>query len=202
MCNALFSPSTSHYIRFSLCVTAGETAQISATINNESACDVANMLVKLMRFITLVDSHGHRKTMSDCLATASYEGVKAKSSAARHLPLPLRGPGGKNFLSSIKSDHIEIKYQIEVECSIVMAFDIEAHLPVIIYEPAPAVYGLQAAMGGYASPGGTMTSPGGTMTSPGGGYGTVGFQAGGYAGAGAMPSPTMGTPLMGMPGSC
>jgi hypothetical protein len=147
----------------------GETAQISATINNESACDVAHMVVKLMRFITLKDSSGHSKTITDTVAQATYEGVPKKSSAARSLPLPMKGPGG-NFLSSVKGENVQIRYQIEVECDIVMAFDIEAHLPVTVYEPAPTVYGLAAAFptgmpagyGGYAG-GGAMPGYGGGM---------------------------------------
>jgi hypothetical protein len=151
---------------------AGEVAQIAATISNESACDVAHMVVKLMRFITLKDAHGHTKTVVDTVAQAKYEGVLRKSSAARSLPLPLKGPGG-DFLPSVKGENVQVRYQMEVECDIVMAFDIEAQLPVTIYAPAPAVHGMLpvGAMPGMPSPG-------------------YGSPTEGYTGAGAMPGYT------------
>lgn len=102
---------------------AGETAQIACKIDNDSSCDVRTMAVKLMRFITLTDGKGHRTSTSDCLAVQNYDGVPRKSSAGRQLPLPLSTSAG-GFLSSIKSKNIEIRYQLEVEAQIDMAFDV------------------------------------------------------------------------------
>lgn len=154
---------------------AGETAQISAAIKNDSACNVSNMLVKLMRVITLVDDHGHHKYISDELARATYEGVAAKTASGRYLPLPLKSSAG-GFISSIDSKFVKVRYQIEVECDIPMAFDIEAHLPIIVYQPAPAV---------VASP--YAFAPGAVVM-------------GGGAGAGAGAMPMMPGAGMGMPG--
>ena len=65
---------------------AGETAQIKAAIVNDSEQDVAHMVVKLMRFITLRDQAGHQKHITDTVCQATYPGVAAKSQATRDLP--------------------------------------------------------------------------------------------------------------------
>lgn len=185
----------------------GETAQIAARIKNDSACDVAHMKVKLMRFITLSDGKGHTHRYTDCLAESKYDGVVKKSEAGRHLPLPLKMSGGQGFLSSIKTRNVEVRYQIEVECDISMAFDIEAHLPVTIYQPAPAVNPVMAMFPGgmpafAVGPGAMMTAPASGMPAAGG----MGMMGGGGAmgGAGAMPMggmPGAGMGMGGMPGA-
>jgi hypothetical protein len=40
----------------------------------------------------------------------------------------------------------QVSYTLEVVCDIAFAFDIQASLPVVVYQPAPAVWGVQAFM--------------------------------------------------------
>jgi len=75
---------------------------VSAAIRNESACDVASMKVKLMRFITLRDARGHTREWSDTVAEAKYEGVPKKSEALRYLPLPLVSGSGEALARGVR----------------------------------------------------------------------------------------------------
>lgn len=126
---------------------SGETAQIKAQIFNQSKEDVKHMVVKLMRFIELTDSQGRKRHLTDTVASATYPGVPKEQPrpVVRDLPLPLRNESG-HLLPGTRSRKLTISYRFDVECDLFCAPDIEVHLPVVIYQPAPAVWGL-AAMG-------------------------------------------------------
>lgn len=158
---------------------SGETMRVSATIQNDSASNIDHMVSRLNRFITLSDGKGHTKRIHDDLCRAEFPGVGPKSSATREMPLTLSNSSGP-LLPSIKSPHISIEYRFDCECDIPWAPDIEAQMPVVIYQPAPVTFGLAAAFGGAVPAGMAAFMP----ASPAGGYGSpVG------AGAGAMPGP-------------
>lgn len=98
---------------------------------------------KLMRFITLRDQAGHSKSLVDTVCTARYPGVGMKSSAMRDLPLPLFS-GSNSLLPGTKARTVEISYRFDVECDLTCAPDIEVHLPMVVFAPKPATWGLSA----------------------------------------------------------
>ena len=122
---------------------AGEVAQIRAGIKNDSEQNVQHMRVKLMRFITLRSSNGHVHTQTDCMAQNAYPGVELHSEATRDLPLALVTNQG-NILPGTKARLVDISYRFDVECDLSCAPDIEVHLPVVIFAPQPATWGLAA----------------------------------------------------------
>lgn len=117
----------------------------ASQIVNDSKEDVKHMVVKLMRFIELTDQRGQKKSIVDTVCQASYGGVGKLSKAIRDLPLPLKTDSGV-LLPGTRSRRVHIHYRFDVECDLFCAPDIEVHLAPIIYQPAPAVWGL-AAMG-------------------------------------------------------
>lgn len=96
-----------------------------------------------MRQIMISDGHGGNESLTDTILEATYEGVAAGTAANRDLRLAFRGRTG-DLLPSTRSKHVHVHYRLDVECSISMAPDIEVHLPVSIYQPAPPVWGLAA----------------------------------------------------------
>lgn len=122
---------------------AGETALCQAIINNESTVNITNMVAKLTRSIQMSDGKGAMKSWYDVMATATFQGVPEKSTATRDMPLRLSSSLGP-LLPSIDSPHLKISYKFEAECSIPWAPDIEAHLPLVIYQPSPPVSGMAA----------------------------------------------------------
>lgn len=162
---------------------AGEVAQVKAYIKNESTKEIAHMRVQLMRNISIRDGSGHSRSFSDRIAVAEYSGVGPQRAETRDLPLPLQGKNGsKEFLPSTNAPHVSCNYVFEVVCDIKMAFDIEAKLPMVVYTPAPLVWGLAAQFNGqvpsYAASFVTTTTS--TVASPMGAVSAVG-------GAGAFP---------------
>eukprot|EP00002_Diphylleia_rotans_P017330 TRINITY_DN3364_c0_g1_i1.p1 TRINITY_DN3364_c0_g1~~TRINITY_DN3364_c0_g1_i1.p1 ORF type:complete len:346 (-),score=91.96 TRINITY_DN3364_c0_g1_i1:362-1399(-) len=124
---------------------AGETAQIKAEINNESSSDIGNMKVKLMKFLTLSahpdgdkDAGVYEARFSYVVDEKKYDGVPSGEKKTMDLPLPI----SKDHNPSISSKYIECKYQLEVECDISMAPDIEVHLPTTIYASLPTHWGV------------------------------------------------------------
>lgn len=63
------------------------------------------------------------------MSRADYPGVPAGEKQERSLPLTLSGKPGV-FIPATSGRHVQVSYQLEVECDIAFAFDIEAHLPV------------------------------------------------------------------------
>jgi len=123
--------------------SSGETAHIKAAINNQSEQDVKHMVVKLMRFINLRDKNGYTKQLSDVVFKANYPGVGKMSQATRDLPLPLLS-NNSNIMPGTKAKIVQISYRFDVECDLFCAPDIEVHLPMIIFAPKPATWGLAA----------------------------------------------------------
>jgi hypothetical protein len=101
------------------------------------------VIVKVMRFIELTDDKGSRTTLTDTVLQSTYPGVPAGTNATRDLPITFRGKSG-DLLPSSRSRRVAVSYRFDVECSIAWAPDIEAHLPVTLYQPAPPVWGLAA----------------------------------------------------------
>ena len=97
---------------------AGETAQIKATIKNDSESDVAKMSVKLIRTISMRASSGQRKNITDVMCRQTYPGVPKKSPpAGRDMPLPLSsGSGG--LLPGTKGQLVDISYTFQVACEV------------------------------------------------------------------------------------
>jgi hypothetical protein len=95
---------------------AGETAQIKAQIMNESKENVKHMVVKLMRFIELTDQTGHKKSIVDTVAQASYPGVDKLQPrpVVRDLPLPLRNDTG-SLIPGTRARRVAISYRFDVE---------------------------------------------------------------------------------------
>ena len=121
--------------------------QVLAKIINASKNDVHTVRVKLMRFMDLSDRSGARKRITDTVSQADYPGVKAGETQDRHLPLSLQGQPGV-FLPATAGRLVQVSYLLEVEAGIRFAFDIETRQPVVIYLPAPSVWGGEALLQG------------------------------------------------------
>lgn len=103
----------------------GETAQVKATIRNESTSNIDHMVVRLVRNITVADQQmTHRRSFSDVVASAVYAGVPAMQTQARDLPLALKNSSGE-FIPSMKSKRVEVRYVFTVECDVPCAPDSE-----------------------------------------------------------------------------
>ena len=96
---------------------AGETAQIKASIRNDSEQDVQKMSVKLVRSITMRSNSGQRKSLNDVMCRQSYPGVPKKSSAGRDMPLPLFTSNG-SLLPGTRGQLVDISYQFQVGCDL------------------------------------------------------------------------------------
>ena len=96
---------------------AGETAQIKASIRNDSEQDVKKMSVKLVRTISMRSNGGARKIFSDVMCRQNYPGVAKKSAAARDMPLPLFSNNG-NLLPGTRGQLVEISYNFQVGCDL------------------------------------------------------------------------------------
>lgn len=123
--------------------TSGETAGIQAVIKNDSTKPIQNMNVRLRRTIILRDS-STSTSMSDVVCSARYDGVSPMNSATRDLPLKLVSNGGP-MLPTVQGKIVEVKYSFEVECDLPCAPDIGVSLPMVIFNPVPQVWGMQAA---------------------------------------------------------
>lgn len=130
---------------------AGETMRVTATIKNESKSNVKEMISRLNRFITVTDGHGNRKYFHDEVAKAKFPGVAPGETAVREMPLTLVSSAGP-LIPSIKTALIEVAYRFDCECGIDWAPDIEAQIPIVIYQPSPVAFGLGAAFGGGPLP--------------------------------------------------
>eukprot|EP01029_Cantina_marsupialis_P015654 TRINITY_DN3436_c0_g4_i1.p1 TRINITY_DN3436_c0_g4~~TRINITY_DN3436_c0_g4_i1.p1 ORF type:complete len:385 (-),score=116.18 TRINITY_DN3436_c0_g4_i1:207-1361(-) len=118
--------------------TTGETAEIKAEIKNDSATDIKHMVVKLMRFITFEDKHGHRHVMTDTVHQEEYKGVDSGKHKTRDLPLSFKG----DFVPTTNGKFVHCNYRFDVECDIPYAPDIEVHMPVRLYLQPPQVWGI------------------------------------------------------------
>eukprot|EP01137_Pigoraptor_chileana_P004081 Opistho-2@45274 len=122
---------------------ANETAQIHMAVKNNSTVNVDNFAVKLMRTLIVRDKSGHTKHLVTTVCKEKYPGTPALTSRESDVPLPLVA-NGKPIQQSVRSDLIECKYHVDIECQIPWSPDIEIHAPVEIYEPiSPGWSGFQ-----------------------------------------------------------
>eukprot|EP00118_Oscarella_pearsei_P024949 m.307188 g.307188 ORF g.307188 m.307188 type:complete len:359 (+) comp41998_c0_seq1:224-1300(+) len=122
---------------------AGEVANIHVDVDNQSAVDIENFAVKLMRVIHLRgkdDDRDHHDSLRivDTVCQNKYEGCKSHSKKASDVPLELWSKGGatkEEFQPSTKGSVVQCSYHVDIEMQVPWAPDIEIHAPVQIYAP-------------------------------------------------------------------
>lgn len=119
---------------------AGETAQIHVDVDNQSAVDIDNFAVKLMRVIVLKGKDAHRGhhdnlRLVDTVCENKYEGCSANSKKSRDVPLVLKSKRGNDLRElqpSTNGSVISCSYHVDIEMQVPWAPDIEIHAPVQI----------------------------------------------------------------------
>ncbi|XP_065837091.1 arrestin domain-containing protein A-like [Oscarella lobularis] len=122
---------------------AGEVAQIHVDVDNQSAVDIENFVVKLMRVIHLKGKDDDRSQhdslrLVDVVCQNKYDGCKAHDQKSSDVPLELWRKDGatkENFQPSTKGSAVQCTYHVDIEMQVPWAPDIEIHAPVQIYAP-------------------------------------------------------------------
>lgn len=109
----------------------GETAMVTAEINNRSEVDINRMVVKLMRDMRF-QGQGDYYMDVDCILESSFDPVKAGEQKVIPMTLPLTG----RLVPTTEGQIVSCKYRFEVECDISWCPDVEVHLPTRIF-PRP-----------------------------------------------------------------
>ncbi|XP_062517397.1 arrestin domain-containing protein A-like [Corticium candelabrum] len=122
---------------------AGETAQIHVDVDNQSAVDIENFAVKLMRVITLKGKDDDRNyhdslKLIDTVCENKYDGCPANSNKSRDVPLELfskTGSSHKELQPTTGGSVVSCSYHVDIEMQVPWAPDIEIHAPVQILAP-------------------------------------------------------------------
>lgn len=124
---------------------SGETVLVTATFKNDSTVELRTVQSRLYRHVTVSDGRGHQRRFTDIVCEAHFQGVPPQSTCIREMPLRLVSGHGP-LQASINSQLLSIRYSFDIVGSIAWASDLDIALPVVIYEPSPATYGVQAMM--------------------------------------------------------
>ncbi|XP_065193335.1 arrestin domain-containing protein A-like [Sycon ciliatum] len=120
--------------------TAGETAQIHVEVRNDSAVDIDNFAVKLMRVVKLKgrdDDRDHSDTTTclvDTVCVEKYAGCASGDSKSSDIPLPLKTKV-EDLQPATNGQIVKCNYHIDIEMQVPWAPDIEIHAPIQLCAP-------------------------------------------------------------------
>lgn len=119
----------------------GEVCNIVAEVDNQSTVAFTNIVTKLMRSLSLKDHHGNHFHRTECLLESKFPGCEAfqklLGSDARQVPIALTHSQHGTIQPQTNGKLINCKYWVDVEVAIPWAPDIEIHMPISIFAPAP-----------------------------------------------------------------
>ncbi|XP_028395171.1 arrestin domain-containing protein A-like [Dendronephthya gigantea] len=120
---------------------AGSTAKVHVDVDNESAVDIENFVLKLMQVIHLrgkddEDKTDKRISLTNTVCERKYDGCQAGEKKECDIDLSLRSEDGKEIQPTTKGGHIQCTYHIDIEMQVNWAPDIEIHAPITLTAPS------------------------------------------------------------------
>jgi len=124
----------------------GETAVVTAEIQNASKKDIRSMKISLIRTLRLRSAGGRTETYVNKMLEASYEGVLAGTN--KTMPMNITFDPTKlidqsvPFTPTSNGAYVNCTYSFNVKCDVANASDVNLIMPVILYVPQPAKWGI------------------------------------------------------------
>jgi len=124
----------------------GETAIVTAEITNQSKKDIRNMKISLIRTLRIRSNGGRTQAYVNRMTEAVYEGVL--SGQQKTMPMNLSFDPTRvldasvPFTPSSNGNIVNCTYAFNVKCDVAGASDVDLNMPVTLYAPQPAKWGV------------------------------------------------------------